>query len=197
MGNKEKSSKELLSYFQCNKTGHIKVDCPLLQYKMRNHHHNKAMTTTGSDNSDSSLHDQEKHVANMCFIAIENENELQSLDDESNPNYNELHDALESLYDEFKKLGLKYSLLKKNYACLFVEKETLENKTCIVIDENKKVNQLEKENKSLKEKVEKLNTTLAKFIQGSKILENMFSCQKKICFHVKGVFLKKKKKRFR
>lgn len=101
MGNKEKSSKELLRCFKYNKTGHIEVDCPLLQYKMRNHHYNKAMTTTGSDNSDSSLNDEEKHVANMCFMAIENENEVQSLDDESDPNYNELHDALKYLYDEF------------------------------------------------------------------------------------------------
>jgi hypothetical protein len=43
------------------------------------------------------------------------------------------------------------------HACL-LEKETLENKDCIVIDENKKVNQLEEENKSLQEKFDKLNT---------------------------------------
>jgi len=109
---------------------------------MKSHHHNNAMTATGSDNSYSSLNDEEKHVANMCFMTIESENEVQSLYDKSNPTYNELHNSLESLYDELKKLGLKYSLLKKNHACLFVEKKTLENKTCIVIDENKKVNQL-------------------------------------------------------
>jgi hypothetical protein len=44
------------------------------------------------------------------------------LDDESNPTSDELHDALESLYDEFKNLGLKYSLLKENYACSFAGK---------------------------------------------------------------------------
>jgi hypothetical protein len=44
------------------------------------------------------------------------------LDDESDPTSDELHDALESLYDEFKKLGLKYSLLKYNYAYLFAGK---------------------------------------------------------------------------
>jgi hypothetical protein len=53
------------------------------------------------------------------------------------------------------------------HACL-LEKETLENKDCIVIDENKKVNQLEEENKSLQEKFDKLNTILAKFTKGSK-----------------------------
>ena len=45
-------------------------------------------------------------------FSIKSENEVQYLDDESDPTSDELHDALESLYDEFKKLGLKYSLLK-------------------------------------------------------------------------------------
>ena len=64
-----------------------------------------------------------------------------------------------------------------------LEKETLENKDCIVIDENKKVNQLEEENKSLQEKFDKLNTILAKFTKGSK--------NQKMCFKVKDVFLTK------
>jgi hypothetical protein len=55
---------------------------------------------------------------------------------------------------------------------------TLEKKACIVIDDNNKANHLEDENKLLKEKVEKLNTTLTKFIQGSKILETMLSSQR-------------------
>ena len=44
------------------------------------------------------------------------------MDDESDPTSDELHDALEYLYDKFKNLGLKYSLLKENYACLFAGK---------------------------------------------------------------------------
>jgi hypothetical protein len=56
---------------------------------MKSHHHNNAMTATGSDNSYSSLNDEEKHVANMCFMTIESENEVQSLYDKSNPTYNE------------------------------------------------------------------------------------------------------------
>jgi hypothetical protein len=55
-------------------------------------------------------------------FSIKSENEVQYLDDESDPTSDELHDALESLYDEFKKLGLKYSLLKYNYAYLFAGK---------------------------------------------------------------------------
>ena len=55
-------------------------------------------------------------------FSIKSENEIQYLDDESDPTSDELHDALEYLYDTFKNLGLKYSLLKENYACLFARK---------------------------------------------------------------------------
>jgi hypothetical protein len=97
-------------------------------------------------------------------MTIKNENEVQSLDDEFNLTYDELYHALESLYDEFKKLGSRYNTLKKNYACLLIEKKkSLKKKACIVIDDNHKLIQLESENKSLKEKVEKLTTILTKF----------------------------------
>jgi hypothetical protein len=59
---------------------------------------------------------------------IESDNEVISLNDEFDLSYNELHDAFKILYDEYKKLGSEYSLLKKNHACLLVEKHTLEKK---------------------------------------------------------------------
>jgi hypothetical protein len=86
-----------------------------------------------------------------------------------------LHDAFEILYDEYKKLGSKYSLLKQNHACFLVEKDTLEKKTCIVVNDCDKMNQLKEKNKALKENIDKLNTTLAKFIKGSKILETILA----------------------
>jgi hypothetical protein len=46
--------------------------------------------------------------------------------------------------------------------------DTLEKKACIVVNDCYKINQLEEKNKALKEN--KLNTILAKFTQGSKIL---------------------------
>ncbi|KAJ6963181.1 hypothetical protein NC652_001722 [Populus alba x Populus x berolinensis] len=54
----------------------------------------------------------------MCFIAIESDNEVMSLDNKSDLFYNELHDSFETLYNKYKKLAFKYSLLKKNYAYL-------------------------------------------------------------------------------
>jgi hypothetical protein len=54
------------------------------------------------------------------------------------------------------------------------------------------INQLEEKNKVLKEKVDKLNTTLAKFTQGSKILDPMFANQ--ICvFNKRGLGYQPKK----
>jgi prefoldin subunit 5 len=47
-----------------------------------------------------------------------------------------------------------------------------------MIEDSNKLNQLEDEIKLLKEKVDKLNTTLAKFTQGSKILEMMLSSKR-------------------
>ncbi|KAJ6895286.1 hypothetical protein NC651_021704 [Populus alba x Populus x berolinensis] len=65
------------------------------------------MKAIWSNNSDSSLCDDEEHVVNICFMAIERENEVISSNDEFDLFYNELHDAFETLYDEYKKLGSK------------------------------------------------------------------------------------------
>jgi hypothetical protein len=46
-------------------------------------------------------------------MAIEIDNDVLFSDDKSDLSYNELHDVFETLYDEYKKLGSKYSLLKK------------------------------------------------------------------------------------
>ena len=117
---------------QQNKT--IKVDCPVLQNKKKNCHHKRAIKGTWSDESNSNSSDNDKHVANMCFMAIKHNNDVISLDDESDLSYDELHDAFESLCNEFKTLGYTYSSLKKSHRCLLVEKDALERKSCIVID---------------------------------------------------------------
>lgn len=65
------------------------------------------MKSIWSDDSDFSSSDKEQHVTNMRFKTIKSKNKVQSLDDESNPTYNELHYAFKSLYDEFKKVKFK------------------------------------------------------------------------------------------
>jgi agmatine/peptidylarginine deiminase len=86
----------------------------------------RTMKAIWSDDSYSSLSNKEEYMANMCFMEIKSKNKVQSSNDESNPTYEKLHDALEYLYDEIKKSGSKYSILKKNYACLLVEKKIFE-----------------------------------------------------------------------
>jgi cell division protein FtsB len=89
-----------------------------------------------------------------------------------------LHDAFKILYDEYKKLDLNIVLLKKSQACLLFKKDILEKKTYIVVDDSSKMDQLKEENKVLKAKIDKLNNTLAKSTQGSKILKVMLASQR-------------------
>ena len=52
--------------------------------------------------------EKEKEVANMCFMAIDELDEVNSnLSDE------DIHDAFEELYEDFEKLDLKNISLKK------------------------------------------------------------------------------------
>lgn len=61
------------------------------------------MQTTWSDDLDSSLSDDEEYITNICFMAIESDNETLSSDYESDLSYNELHDGFKIFYDEYKK----------------------------------------------------------------------------------------------
>ncbi|KAJ6886796.1 hypothetical protein NC651_027221 [Populus alba x Populus x berolinensis] len=45
-GNKKESSKEAFRCFKCNKTRHIKVDCPFSQNKKNNYLYKQAMKAT-------------------------------------------------------------------------------------------------------------------------------------------------------
>lgn len=61
-------------------------------------------------------------------MTIEIDNNVLFSNDKSDLSYKELHDVFETLYNKYKKLGSKYSLLKKKHACLLIEKNTLEKK---------------------------------------------------------------------
>ena len=62
---------------------------------------------TWSDSEESSEEEKEKEVANMCFMAIDDLDEVNSnLSDEY------IHDAFEELYEDFEKLSLKNISLK-------------------------------------------------------------------------------------
>jgi len=58
----------------------------------------------------------------MCFMKIKSDNEVMFLYNESDLSYNELCDVFEILYDEYKKLGFKYNLLKKTMRVYLLRK---------------------------------------------------------------------------
>ena len=68
----------------------------------------KAMMATWSESEESSEEEKEKEVANMCFMAIDEF-------DEVNLNFSDehMHDVFEELHEDFEKLSLKNNSLKK------------------------------------------------------------------------------------
>ncbi|RVW58347.1 Copia protein [Vitis vinifera] len=56
--------------FKCKKPGHIKYDCPLYKSEAKRRM-KKAMMATWSESEESSEEENEKEVANMCFMAID------------------------------------------------------------------------------------------------------------------------------
>ena len=92
--------------FKCKKLGHIKYDCPLYKSKAKRRM-KKAMMATWSESEESSEKENEKEVANMYFMVI---NEL----DDVNSNFSDedMHDVFEELYEDFERLGSKNDFLK-------------------------------------------------------------------------------------
>ena len=69
----------------------------------------KAIIAIWSESEDEySEEENEKEMANMCFMAI---NELDEVN--FNISYDGIHDVFKELYKDFEKLGLKNVFLKK------------------------------------------------------------------------------------
>ena len=68
------------------------------------------MMATWSESEESSEEENEKEVVNMCFMAIDELDEVKS-----NFSDEDMHDVFEELYEDFEKLNLKNISLKKNF----------------------------------------------------------------------------------
>ena len=107
-GENEKCDEKLdLVCFKCKNPRHIKYDCPLYKSEVKRRI-KKTMMTTWSESEESSEEKNEKEVANMCFMTI---NELDKVN--SNFSDEDMHDVFEELYEDFEKLSLKNNSLKK------------------------------------------------------------------------------------
>ncbi|GAV83017.1 LOW QUALITY PROTEIN: zf-CCHC domain-containing protein/UBN2 domain-containing protein [Cephalotus follicularis] len=178
--------------FECNKPGHIKVDCP--QLKKNKLFKKKALKAWHLSDDESS--DDEVTEQNLCFMALSDDEDSENEVGDSY-SFGELQFAFDELLVEFKKKCSQYSLLKKNMASiekekelLIIENDRLKNDIGILEHELAKKDDhivkstscndiaLEKEVKSLKEKNVNLEKSFSKFTLGSKKLEEMLGSQR-------------------
>ncbi|GAV82233.1 zf-CCHC domain-containing protein/UBN2 domain-containing protein, partial [Cephalotus follicularis] len=108
--------------FECNKLGHIKVDCP--QLKKKKLFKKKALKAWHLSDYDSSHDEVTEKVANLCFMASSDNEESDNEVDDSYT-FGELKFAFDELLIEFKKKCSQYLSLKKNVASIENENDLL------------------------------------------------------------------------
>ena len=107
----------------------MRNDCPLRR-KIK-----KAMKATWDDESESESDEEaQEEVANICFLAIDNEVISDLLDDDfDKSSYDELLVDLNDLHMRFEKLALKNNALKKKILSLSKElEESLKNEEVVL-----------------------------------------------------------------
>jgi len=201
--------------FGCNKPGHYKKYCPLQKsrskfsnnfngFKKSKHEHlkdkkKKALAITWDDSDLSSSdeeNEQEEHQANMCFMGLENKEEVSHLNEE-------LHDAFNELFLKFKNLNSSYkilkienerlskimisphdseiSILKEANHDLFNENRLLTNNNHILKSEieslNSRISKLDFDISSLRTKHDVISNNVSKFNRGKENLDNLLSYQ--------------------
>ncbi|GAV81978.1 LOW QUALITY PROTEIN: zf-CCHC domain-containing protein/UBN2 domain-containing protein, partial [Cephalotus follicularis] len=108
--------------FECNKLGHIKVDCP--QLKKKKIFKKKALKAWHLSDDKSFDDEVTAQVSNLCFMASSDNEESDNEVDDSYT-FGELQFAFDELLVEFKKKCSQYSSLKKNMASIEKEKDLL------------------------------------------------------------------------
>ncbi|GAV60412.1 zf-CCHC domain-containing protein/UBN2 domain-containing protein [Cephalotus follicularis] len=185
----ESSKTEEPTCYECKKPGHFKSECPNLknkaQFKKKAEYSKKkkAMVATWDDSDPSSSEEEcDEEVANIAFTEIQEEEE-----DEVNFSFDELQDAYENLFHEYKNVCLKNKSLKKNAISMSKEIENLKNENSyhkIEIDilnvSLKLSNDFEEENKKLKLEIDSLKKTFSKFSNCSDKLDNLLGLQRRV-----------------
>ncbi|XP_057999032.1 spindle assembly checkpoint component MAD1-like [Hevea brasiliensis] len=190
--------------FECNKPGHIKPNCPKLKKKNSKDKSKKALVAGWMDSDDSSSdNSSDKEVAHICLMALEEDKPESSQQREINTEVNNsdslcienYEDAFAKLYEEYKVYKKNYSALNKEIASLRAENDSMsiivqENKfyknQMLLFDElNKELEdskfaceKLIEKNRILETKVESLTNDLAKFTNGTQILNTLLGSQR-------------------
>ena len=77
-GEGKMKTKEVTCY-ECKKPGHIKSECPKLKHKSKGtKERRKAFKATWDDTSESEMEESQEEVANLCFMALEDDIEVPS-----------------------------------------------------------------------------------------------------------------------
>ncbi|GAV63256.1 zf-CCHC domain-containing protein/UBN2 domain-containing protein, partial [Cephalotus follicularis] len=157
--------------YECKKPGHFKNECPNLKKKEKLNKEQskkmKAFVATWDDSDPSSSEEEsDEEVANIAFMAIEEENE-----DEVNFSFDELQDAYENLFHEYKNVCIKNKSLKKDNSYYMNEIEVLNVSS-------KSSNDSMEENEKLKIEIDALKKTFSKFSNSSEKLDNLLGLQR-------------------
>jgi hypothetical protein len=199
---KQEKKKDQIICYECKRPGHVKMDCPSFKNQEKK---SKAMKATNWDDSEvSSSEEEDCEVANMCFMAL-GENEVSILNHDSNLSYDELLEAFQNLHIVVDKQKLKINAFKKksNFMLTQLEElmevneslenendllkqkdfESLENQICSLKIENeilkqKNFDKLEKENDMLKKENNDLRKIVDSFTKSTKNLNSMLQNQR-------------------
>lgn len=197
-GEGKRRIKEVTCY-ECKKPGRIRSECPKLKIKSKGtKEKRKAFKATWDDSSESEKEEEQQEVANLCFMALEDKNEVPSVFNPScDENDNDDDDDDECSFAS--KLLQKYTCLlsrkkfyKNKFTSLTKEFENLKNEfsnlvisndklVCDLKNSNSLEDQLKKakdENQKLSKEVLELKNSISKFERGKGTLENILDSQK-------------------
>ena len=206
-GNKKQSRSGTQTCYECGKTGHIKVDCPVLKMKQKLEEKNEAekhlkkkkayIAWEENDSSTSSESDDNtEEENNLCLMAKaessikaeSSKNSVSSFTYEHEENdYYELLDAFNELHKEATKLQKSNSKRKGEIMWLEGRIKQLEEENEILTTCLEKLEQSEKHSRSIcmyclgqLEKIEYLMKTLSKFTLGRSNLDAVLGSQRSV-----------------
>ena len=145
------NKKELIICYECKNSGHMKMNCPKLKNHGKDYKRNKKAMVVAW---------RESAVANLCLIALEDEDSTQ---EEVTTLYEELKSSFHELQDEFRKVCAKNNVLKKPVASLTSNVEELKKEKIVLKND---FDTISHEKTALKNNVDDLTKTLENFVKG-------------------------------